>query len=248
MFVGDKMAGMAAEWHTSIAAVAALHDELRRGLYTFIRRARSPVTREEAAAAVGISRKLAGFHLDKLVETGLLTARYAPLGRRHKLGRTPKAYEPSDADIRISIPQRQHDTLADILLDAVLAEGDTETARDAALRIADERGRALGAAERTKARPGRLGAERALTLAAELLHRHGFEPAQQTPQCLRLHNCPFHPLAAKAPEVICAINHAFLTGVLTGLRAPSVEAVLAPHTGECCVELRSAHPANATER
>jgi predicted ArsR family transcriptional regulator len=56
----------------AIRAVAALDDELRRGMYAFIRKARRPVTREEAAASVGISRKLAAFHLDKLVEVGLL--------------------------------------------------------------------------------------------------------------------------------------------------------------------------------
>ncbi|MCA1835373.1 MAG: transcriptional regulator, partial [Actinobacteria bacterium] len=45
----------------AIRAVAALDDELRRGMYAFIRAARRPVTRDEAAAAVGISRKLAAF-------------------------------------------------------------------------------------------------------------------------------------------------------------------------------------------
>ena len=55
----------------AIRAVAALDDEFRRGMYAFIRKARRPVTREEAAASVGISRKLAAFHLDKLVEADL---------------------------------------------------------------------------------------------------------------------------------------------------------------------------------
>ena len=226
----------------AIRAVAALEDELRRGMYAFIRRARRPVTRDEAAASVGISRKLAAFHLDKLVEAGLLRARYQAVGGIRKAGRTPKVYEPSDVDIQISIPQRQPDILADILLDAVLAEGQAESARDAAMRVAGERGRCIGVIERERARPGRLGAERALTLATGVLERHGFEPAREAPTCVRLRNCPFHPLAAKAPELVCGINHAFLAGLLDGLDAPAVEAVLAPRPGECCVELRSARP------
>src|SRR5207248_11014122 len=148
----------------AIRAIAALEDESRRGMYAFIRAARHPVTRDEATAAIGISRKLAAFHLDKLVDAGVLRARYESGGGIRKVGRAPKVYEPSEADIRISIPPRQHDILADILLDAVLDQNDGETARHAALRVAHDRGQHLGAAERTHARPGRLGAERALTL------------------------------------------------------------------------------------
>lgn len=219
----------------AIRAVAVLEDDLRRGMYAFIRAARRPVTREEAAGAVGISRKLAAFHLDKLVDAGLLRAGYAA-GIR-KVGRAPKVYEPTDVDIAVTIPHRQHDLLADILLDAVLTEGQDENSRQAAMRVARHRGEELGAAEREQARPGRLGTERALTLAEGVLARHGFEPDRQAPTCVRLRNCPFHPLAAKAPDLVCGINHAFLTGLLVGLRATTVHAVLAPTPGECCVEL-----------
>src|SRR5919199_5519102 len=104
----------------AIRAVAALEDELRAGMYTFIRAARRPVTRDEAAAAVGISRKLAASPLDKLVDAGVLRAGYQQVARR--VGRAPKVYQPVETDIRVSIPPRQHDLLADILLDAVLAD------------------------------------------------------------------------------------------------------------------------------
>ena len=50
----------------------------------------------------------------------------------------------------------------------------------------------------------------------------------------------FHPLAARAPELVCGMNHAFLAGFLDGLEAFTVRAVLAPKAGECCVELRDA--------
>lgn len=42
------------------------------------------------------------------------------------------------------------------------------------------------------------------------------------------------------PELVCGINHAFLGGFLTGLQAGGIDAVLAPHPGRCCVELRAA--------
>jgi predicted ArsR family transcriptional regulator len=223
----------------AIRAVAALEDDLRHGMFEFIRTARRPVTREQAAQAVGISRKLAAFHLDKLVTAGLLRSDYEPVGGLRKVGRTPKVYCPVVADIRINVPERRHDVLATILIDAVLTERRDETAQQAVMRTAHERGRSTGAAERAQLRPGRLGAERALTLSEGPLKRHGYEPERVSPVYVRLRNCPFHPVAGQSPELVCRLNHAFLTGFLNGLDAPAVDAVLEPRTGECCVELRT---------
>ncbi|WP_052869085.1 helix-turn-helix transcriptional regulator [Streptomyces niger] len=225
---------------TAIDSVSVLGESTRRQMFAFIRRARRPVTRDEAAASVGISRKLAAFHLDKLVDAGLLRARYGhPAGIR-KVGRQPKVYEPTDTPIQISIPDRRHELLADLLVQAVVTEGEDETAVEAALRTAKERGEQLGSEEHAHLRPGRLGTERGLTLCERMLDRYGFEPAREAPDRVRLRNCPFHPLAAQAPDLVCGMNHAFLTGYLQGLRAPAVQAILAPSPGECCVELQDA--------
>lgn len=221
----------------AIRAIAALDDDLRWGMYEYIRAARRPVTRDEAAAAVGISRKLAAFHLDKLVAAGALRASNQPADGVRRVGRIPKVYEPTGTDIRVSIPQRSHDMLAAILLDAVASEGRGENAREAAQRVARECGEQIGAAERDRARPGRLGAERALTLTGKLLSERGFEPDRESPTCLRLRNCPFHPLTARAPELVCGLNHAFIAGMVDGLQASTVTAVLDPRAGECCVEI-----------
>lgn len=112
-----------------LRAAVALGDGLRRRMYEFVRRAPEPVTRDEAAGHVGISRKLAAFHLDKLVEAELLTAGYGRPGPRG-VGRAPKVYLPSGRDVRVSIPQREHGLLAAILLDAVRLQ-DEERARPA---------------------------------------------------------------------------------------------------------------------
>ncbi len=237
MLAGDIVGVVAIE--PTISAVAALDDDLRRGMFEFIRTARRPVTRDEAAAVVGISRKLAAFHLDKLVDLGLLSADFAPAEGRRRVGRAPKVYEATDIDICVTIPERRHGLLAEILLEAVLAEDDTQGARDAASEVAALRGRDLGAQERARTRPGRIGAERALTMAERILASEGFEPEREEPACLRLRNCPFHPLASRSPEFVCGINHAFVSGVLTGLEATRVSAELVPRSGECCVELRA---------
>lgn len=222
---------------TAVAAVAALHDESRSRLYEFIRTRRRPVTREQAADALGISRKLAAFHLDKLVGVGLLRTDVAAGEDEHKVGRRPKTYELSGVDIHVAVPDRRHDLLADILVEAVSTA--PVDGRCAAIRIAHEYGMTRGEAQRREVRPGRLGAERALTLAESLLRGYGFEPGRETPTELRLRNCPFHPIAERSPALVCAINHAFISGLLDGLEAHSVEATLVPRTGECCVELHS---------
>ena len=236
MTAGGEWAGGAASV-PAIRAVAALDDDLRRRMYTYCRQAVHPVTREEAAAHVGISRKLAAFHLDKLVDAGLLRAHYAQVGGIRRVGRAPKVYQPTDDLVRVSIPERRHDLLAELLLHALSEERADEPAAAAAVRLARDRGADLGADERVGGRLGRLGAERALTIAQAVLARHGFEPHREGSTEVRLRNCPFQPLAAKHPALVCGVNHAFLSGFLTGLGALTVQAILVPTPGECCVRL-----------
>jgi predicted ArsR family transcriptional regulator len=225
----------------AVAAVAALGDEFRRQLYEVVRAAARPVSRDEAALAVGISRKLAAFHLDKLVEVGLLRAEVAGPGAVRRVGRRPKVYRPGDAQVGVDIPPRCPDLLAGILVRALDPTGEpargTEDPAGAAAAIARERGRELGAAERERTRPGRLGAERGLTAVGAVLTGLGFEPRPERPSALTLRNCPFRPHAAAAPELVCTLNHALIAGLLEGLRAGAVTATLTPRPGECCVRL-----------
>jgi predicted ArsR family transcriptional regulator len=222
-----------------LAVVALLADPLRGRLYRLVRR-QHPLSRDQAAGAVGISRGLAAFHLDKLVEGGLLRARYqAPPGRPPRVGRLPKVYEPSDLQVGITIPERRYDLVGEILLDAIAEATADEQPLAAATRIAMARGAELGAGFRQARGLGRLGPERALTVATEALEAHGYEPHRLDQCTVELRNCPFHTLARRAPEVICAINRSLLEGLLRGFGDQRVEAVLAPRPDACCVELRA---------
>jgi len=223
-----------------VTAIAALGEGLRLRLFEFVRDSPQPVSREEAAAHTGISRKLAAFHLDKLVQVGLLRAHHGlPAGGARRVGRAPKLYTASEIDIQVSIPRRDHLVIADILVAAVSDESRAESAEQAALRIALERGRELGLRERDGGQPRVTGGEEALSLAEGVLRRHGFEPYHKGPRVVRLRNCPFQPLAAKAPHLVCGMNHAYLAGLLSGMEIDDVRAYLAPQDAECCVELRA---------
>jgi predicted ArsR family transcriptional regulator len=227
--------------HKTIAAVAVLADESRRVMYDYIRRQPHPVTRDEAAAEAGISRKLAAFHLEKLVEAGLLNAEPQPTaaGTRRRPGRVPKAYRPTGAELSLSIPARRLDLLGEVLVDAVAAVADAGAVREAALAVARQRGVEFGVAERTERRLNRTSAERALHLARGVLERVGYEPFREDDGALRLRNCPFHSLAARQRELVCAMNRELIDGLLRGLGNSTVGATLAPRPGECCVELRT---------
>lgn len=224
----------------AIGAVSALDDPSRRRMYEFIRSAHRPVSREQAAESIGISRKLAAFHLDKLVQVGLLISHYDRDSRVHSVGRSPKVYEPAPSDFAVSVPHREPALLAELLLEAVSTSRESETARDSAIRVAGDRGRQLGTVAAGAAAGRRLSAERAMTFTTAALAEHGYEPSQERGGCLRLRSCPFHPLAERNPDVVCAMNHAFLAGFLTGLGRSPLQAVLDPHPGECCVQIRSA--------
>ena len=212
------------------AAIAVLDDDLRKRMYLFIRAQGRPVSRDEAAADAGISRKLAAFHLDKLVERGLLTATYAhPAGRSpHRVGRSSKLYEPSGAAFEVSLPERRYDLLAEVLAEAVTSGG----AEGVACDIAARRGTALG-----RYAP-RGGSEPGLDTAVKVLARHGFEPNQDPEKgTVSLRNCPFHDVARQSPELVCRMNLAFVQGVLQGLEATGAEAHLDPAPGRCCITL-----------
>jgi len=215
-----------------------LADRTRRALYEHVRRARGHgVTREQAAAALGISRGLAAFHLDKLAGAGLLSAADEapePRGR----GRAPKVYRAAEGEIDFSLPGRRYDLMGEILAAAIDAEPTgfvpkDSVPKDSVLRAAYRRGRVEAGTER-RSGGGRL---------ERLLDRLGFEPdpardaAQDATAAVRLRNCPFQRLAARHTELICGVNQAFITGILHGLGVTALEAQLAPAPGFCCVRL-----------
>jgi predicted ArsR family transcriptional regulator len=234
---GCRVTDRVPDARAALDAVGVLGDESRWRLFSFIRRARRAVTREEAAESVGISRKLAAFHLDKMVAAGVLRARSASADGVPRVGRRPKVYETVEDDIALSIPGREYRLLADLLLEAVLSESAGETGHEAAMRTARERGRALAATRPPDGDAAAVSPRSPLSACGAMLEQHGYEPVVDRAGSVRLRNCPFHPLAAKAPDLVCGMNHAFLAGYLEGLRQHDVEAVLDPAAGECCVRL-----------
>ena len=222
---------MTRELGTSARTIGALADDLRRAMYLYIRGTAEPVSRDEAAGAVGISTKLAAFHLDKLVDEGLLEAHYARLPGRGGpgAGRSSKLYRPTDRSFEVSLPPKAYEFVGKLLLDALESKRDGETAEDAARRVGLSAGKNAGSAAR-----GRSG-RRTESVLTDL----GFEPRREADRTV-LANCPFHALAQANPQLVCGLNEAFVSGVVEGAGDTKRRAVLDPAEGRCCVILEAA--------
>src|SRR5918911_1365062 len=96
---------------TADAALAAAADPTRRALLSLVSRSPTPVGRDAAAAALGIPRATAAFHLDRLVEAGLLDSRFLRVNGRAGpgAGRPAKLYSRTGAEVGVSIPERHYD-------------------------------------------------------------------------------------------------------------------------------------------
>src|SRR5215469_6448133 len=139
----------------ALTSVSTLSDPVRARLYDFVAGSREPVGRDEAAAAAGIGRAIAVYHLDKLVESGLLTASYRrPPGRSGPgAGRPAKRYARSGREFTVTVPPREYELAAHLLAQAVAA--DEGGASRAALRDAARQfGESAGAGHRAAAGEG----------------------------------------------------------------------------------------------
>jgi predicted ArsR family transcriptional regulator len=208
-----------------LAALASLGDPLRRALYHAVTTREGGVGRDEAAATAGVSRALAAYHLDKLVDAGLLDTRFERrTGRRGPgAGRTAKLYLRSATPVEVALPARDYELIAGLLARAV--EADPSGAPRAELARAAHAMGAEVAAE---------GGDAATVRS--LLADRGYEPYEDE-GVLRLRNCPFGRLAEAHRDLVCHANLAFLEGLLQGGRRSGLRAVLEPRPGRCCVAL-----------
>ncbi|MDX6234569.1 MAG: hypothetical protein QOH68_3677 [Nocardioidaceae bacterium] len=209
-----------------ISTVALLDEPTRRRLYEYVVRARGPVGRDEASAAVGVARPTVAFHLDRLAEEGLLDVVHQRLTGRSGpgAGRPSKLYRRADCDVEVSLPPRRYE-LAGELLAAAIAEADVagRPIREALASRAHVAGSELGQAA-TASDP------------VPVLEAQGFEPRTED-GAVRLGNCPFHNLAQQHSDLVCSMNLHLLDGLLDGLGCTAYTAKLSPSPDNCCVVL-----------
>jgi predicted ArsR family transcriptional regulator len=222
-----------------VDAVALLAEPVRGLLYEWVSGASDAVSRDEAAAALGITRALAAFHLDRLVAAGLLVAEFRRLSGRSGpgAGRPSKLYRRAARDVAVSLPGRRYEIPAQLFAETI-EQMDSRGSLDAVRATARRMGEALGSAVRKQA--GRRPTQKRLhEVLLSTLAERAYQPREEAGE-IRLGNCPFQTLVADHRPVVCGMNLALIEGLTSGLGDRRIEARSDPEPGRCCVSLVAA--------
>lgn len=214
-----------------VAAVTALDDPVRRDILRFVARSSRPVGRDAVAEKFGLPRSTAAFHLDRLVEQGLLETEFRRLSGRTGpgAGRPAKLYRRAQREIAVSVPERHYDLAANLLVTAVDRSSRGEgTVMEALADAAHEAGGQLAA-----------GADN----LNDVLEEVGFEPYAEDDGTIAMANCPFHRLVADHPDTVCTMNLHLLRGAACACGADPDSLQLSPAPGRCCVTIRAQNAA-----
>jgi predicted ArsR family transcriptional regulator len=196
----------------------------------------NPLGVGDIAQRVGLHPNTARFHLDALVEQGLVeVAREV----RDAPGRPRGLYTATAQSARAG--RRSYQLLADVLTSYVA----THVSRPAEAAV--EAGEAWGRSLAERPVPfRRVGAAAATAHLVESLDEIGFAPEAVTvgrERRILLHHCPFREAAEQHGEVVCVVHLGLLRGMLAELGAPLQAAELEPFAEpNLCVSRLTARP------
>jgi predicted ArsR family transcriptional regulator len=206
------------------SAEAVLGDPIRRALYRLVLAAGGPVSRNDAADALGLPKSTVTAHLERMAQDGLLVVSMRKTTERSGpgSGRPAAFYRAATTEVTLSVPPRHYELVGDLLAGAVEDIIDQEPRLADRLRAAArERGQALGSASG--------GVEAAL-------NEGGYEPVRDE-QGIALANCPFHRLSRSHRDVVCLLNRALLEGVVEGAGDADAAVEAAPEGSPCCARI-----------
>jgi predicted ArsR family transcriptional regulator len=211
-------------------ALGSLADPVRRQVYDYVAAQDEPVGREQTAAATGIALHTAKFHLERLVDEGLLTTEFRRLSGRTGpgAGRPAKLYCRAAVEVSVSVPPRSYDLVGSVLAGAVASSLDGKPLEEALRDEAHRRGHEAGASY--------AGTGKGLERIHGLMQCEGFEPTIEDAG-LTLRNCPFDALAKEQPALVCGVNLDYVSGALEGLACDALRARLDPAEDRCCVRV-----------
>lgn len=197
-----------------------------------------PLDAPTVAERLGVHTNSARFHLEALVQLGLARrdaqARSTP-------GRPAVVYLASAAaPLGAEASYRE---LASTLADAVAQRG--RSPQERARRAGAAKGRALATTEGTDAGPSAGRVAGPVDTVVRVLARLGFDSRSAArARRVDITPCPFLDLVEQHGDVVCAVHHGLMDGVLEQLGAPLEVERLTPFAGpgRCAATLRRTSP------
>lgn len=208
--------------------LAAVGDPELRDALLFARSHARPVTADELAEARELHRNVARSRLERLVDAGLLSVAYERrTGRTGPgAGRPAKTYSVVPQLESIAFPG-QNETLAGLLVDALLTRGGDEPLREVGVNFGRELARSAGL------RPAKrlaTGFERVCAAVRRLGYQASLESTDENGAVIATPTCPLRPLVRARPEA-AEIDR----GMWAGLASCALEGV---EVGEVRCETR----------
>ncbi|MHB0978759.1 MAG: helix-turn-helix transcriptional regulator [Thermoleophilia bacterium] len=189
----------------------ALGDPTRRAIFKYVADADEPVTAADVGATFGVHRTVARSHLEKLTDTGLLVTDFL---HKPEGGRPPKVYSRSETRLDLQEPVRQYQVLAELLLHTLERFGDAgevlvrEIGRDFGRRLASSVEDTGDIAERL-APLSQAGADMRVEVDGDQVTVH-------------TGNCLFREVATRRPRLVCLLDQAIVTGLLSSGDTPYI--------------------------
>ncbi|MEU4234464.1 helix-turn-helix domain-containing protein [Nonomuraea sp. NPDC026600] len=213
----NKRAGERTQTHGALAVASRLR------LLDVLRASDGPLDVRELAAACDLHVTTIRFHLDVLIDAGLVRSQAGQSGTR---GRPRRLYSPASRAIAPS-GHTGYELLSALLVAQWVGDRDERAQRAEQAGWAWSGQRELLPAPATA--PATLGeaAVHVNAVFAEL----GFDPElghDGDSMQIRLHACPFRAIAATHPEVVCSIHLGMLRRALADVEAPPTTVSLQP--------------------
>jgi predicted ArsR family transcriptional regulator len=206
---------------------------------TGARRSADGLSAGELADRFGLHVTTMRFHLDQLVEAGLVTSRFQ---RGSGAGRPRKVYSIAHGSLDAVSPERSFALLSEILVESLGTDDAHLPPEELAARWSRRRVRRerleSGAREPSTTAGQWLGK---IGVMVDVLEEWGYVPEVSTTEGGRLarvalHGCPFIELARRNTALICGIHRGLVRGVLDELGEEGATISLTPFvTSHLCI-------------
>lgn len=211
--------------------------------------ATEPMTRSRGLTAAELGERLdlhvttVRFHLDQLVDVGLVTGH----DERGQVGRPKRRYAASPGPLPEVARTESYSELSAVLAEA-LADGTVQTAEEAGRRWLQANAGIIFDGSQAHPAHNRSQWFSKIGLLVDVLDDWGYAPELATSNAghtaeLHLHHCPLRDLVDTNPDVACGVHRGIIQGTLEAIGEGDAELKLTPLTSPdvCLARITTRH-------